>query len=317
LCRSDVLEDARLQAIIGSCPKSHKSVKSGLRFWRWFAVFVLREQGNILPPKLEQLLVWSRMFRCHKTFGNYLSYVKLGCEMEGACVDVFAHPSLKRAKVAIEKRRMLAPRVPTWVRLETLQKLVTMVIEKPCLRDLVMLFIASYAFLLRVPSEGIPMAAHSASAGDPTPIFSVTESAATLWFPFRKNMLWPSQQVRKCWCKNCPLTCPVHILGAYMRGLPGGSQPFAHIVPAQAVTALRELLGEAGVTNASLHRLHDFRRGHAEDLCRGGARLCEILAAGDWKSAAFLAYLDKERLEMDRVIEAQTGFSDSEEEDDG
>ena len=45
------------------------------------------------------------MFRCHKTFGNYLSYVKLGCEMEGASIDVFAHASLKRAKVAIEKRR--------------------------------------------------------------------------------------------------------------------------------------------------------------------------------------------------------------------
>jgi len=101
-----------------------------------------------------------------------------------------------------------------------------------------------------------------------------------------------------------------------MRGLPAGSQPFAHINPAQALTALRELLAEAGVADAMLHRLHDFRRGHAEDLRRGGARLCEILAAGDWKSAAFLAYLDTEKLEMDRVIEAQTGFSDSEEDDD-
>ena len=60
-----------------------------------------------------------------------------------------------------------------------------------------------------------------------------------------------------------------------------------------------------------------FRRGHAEDLRRGGSRLYEILAAGDWKSGAFLAYLDRVSLERDQVIEAQTGFSDSDEEDDG
>ena len=40
-------------------------------------------------------------------------------------------------------------------------------------------------------------------------------------------------------------------------------------------------------------RTHDWRRGHARDLQRGGARLWEILQAGDWKSPAFLSYLDE------------------------
>ena len=104
------------------------------------------------------------------------------------------------------------------------------------------------------------------------------------------------------------------MLGAYMRGLPEGTQPFAHIKPAQALLALRQLLAALGVPNAKSYRTHDFRRGHAEDLQIGGARLCEILAAGDWRSAAFLIYLNQEKLECDRVVEAQTGFSDSEEE---
>ena len=81
--------------------------------------------------------------------------------------------------------------------------------------------------------------------------------------------------------------------------------------------ALRELLKELHVPNVTLFRTHDFRRGHAEDLCRGGSRLYEILAAGDWKSGAFLAYLDRVSLERDQVMESQTGFSDSDEEDDG
>jgi len=105
LIRADWLDNARIQAIVGSCPKSHDSVKSGMRFWEWFAVHILNCPGDILPPRLDGLLAWSRLFRHHGTFGNYLSYVKLACEIKGVSVDVFQHPSLKRAKASIEKRR--------------------------------------------------------------------------------------------------------------------------------------------------------------------------------------------------------------------
>ena len=315
--RTEWINNARIQAIVGSCAKSHASAKSGMRFWRWFAVHILGYEGDVLPPRLDGLLAWSRLFRCHQTFGNYVSYVKLACEIKGDCVDVFGHPSLRRAKASIEKRRLFVPCTPTWVSLAVLQQLVTCVLVKPELRELVMLFVASYAFLLRLPSEGIPMAAHTAPAGCQTPVLSVAESSVTLWFPTRKNKLWPSQQVRACWCRSCTLTCPVHVLGAYMRALPAGTQPFAHIRASQALLALRELLAELHIPNAGVFRTHDFRRGHAEDLRRGGSRLYEILAAGDWKSGAFLAYLDRVSLERDQVIEAQTGFSDSDAEDDG
>ena len=98
--------------------------------------------------------------------------------------------------------------------------------------------------------------------------------------------------------------------------MPPGTQPFVHIRASQALLALRELLEELHVPNAIFFRTHDFRQCHAEDLRRGGSRLGEILAAGDWNSVAFLRYLDHVRLERDRVIEAQTGFSDSDEEGD-
>ena len=48
-----------------------------------------------------------------------------------------------------------------------------------------------------------------------------------------------------------------------------------------------------------------------------GSRERSSPTSGDWKSGAFLAYLDRVALERDQVIEAQTGFSDSEDEDDG
>ena len=61
---------------------------------------------------------------------------------------------------------------------------------------------------------------------------------------------------------------------------------------------MRESLGLA---DADEYRTHDLRRGHALDLQLAGAPLHEILKAGDWRSPAFLAYLDKYLLEKDLV----------------
>ena len=41
------------------------------------------------------------------------------------------------------------------------------------------------------------------------------------------------------------------------------------------------------------------------DLVEGGARLCEILRAGEWRSPAFLLYLDMQKVEDEATEEAQ------------
>ena len=58
-----------------------------------------------------------------------------------------------------------------------------------------------------------------------------------------------------------------------------------------------------GIANASLYRCHDLRRGHAKDLQESGAPLRVILEAGEWKSPAFLEYLDIHKLETDLVVQ--------------
>ena len=72
------------------------------------------------------------------------------------------------------------------------------------------------------------------------------------------------------------------MLGVFMRELPAGPQPFVHIKSAQALSALRVLLAEAGVAYKQVYRMRDFRWCHAEVLHRGGARLVEILATVVW-----------------------------------
>ena len=133
--------------------------------------------------------------------------------------------------------------------------------------------------------------------------------------------------VRTCWCHKCKLTCPVHVLGRWLRrGLacgvwgvccianrrtvPVGDKPFS-VRPASALADMRALLAEAKVKNAWEYRTHDLRRGHAQDLVEAGGTLAEVLRAGEWRSAAFANYIDQEMVEANAVLESHFSDSDS------
>ena len=75
---------------------------------------------------------------------------------------------------------------------------------------------------------------------------------------------------------------------------------------------IRRRLEALRIHAAHSYSTHAFRRGHARDLASSGARLCEILAAGQWKSPAFMQYLDMNELEAEAVLEAHLGESDDE-----
>ena len=57
-----------------------------------------------------------------------------------------------------------------------------------------------------------------------------------------------------------------------------------------------------------------MRRGHAQDLVESEAPLKEILRAGEWRSPAYLEYLDIQQLEDDFVVEAHMNESSGGEE---
>ena len=81
--------------------------------------------------------------------------------------------------------------------------------------------------------------------------------------------------------------------------------PFAGRSPNAVVGALRDMLHFLDVPDAQHYRSHDLRRrGHAGNLRSSGANLSEILRAGEWRSPAFLDYLDVNELESAAVVEA-------------
>ena len=105
----------------------------------------------------------------------------------------------------------------------------------------------------------------------------------------------------------------LHLLKPLLESAEPGTAMFKLISPDDAVKKLRQLLSAVGVRDARLYRPHDLRRGHAEDLRLEGAPLWKILAAGEWRSAAFQAYLGLHKLDVD---DALSGALDDESDDD-
>ena len=119
------------------------------------------------------------------------------------------------------------------------------------------------------------------------------------------------QHALRCWLRVVyQVTCPVHRLGPLLDSLADGECLFPGITASRALATLRMILKALSVDCADDYRTHDLRRGHALDLQLSGEPLWVILAAGDWRSPAFLAYLDKHQLEADLVMQAHLADSD-------
>lgn len=314
MCPNEFLKRARVEAVIGSAPTTIGAAASALRCYAAFADAVLLARGCHLPPSLEGLVAFSCIFSSQGTFKNYLAGIRLGCDLAGVEYgQLFWHPLIRRAKQAVGKR-MPPARPKRFISLSVTAQLCEVAKSEGDV-SAQMLYILSYAFLLRVRSEGLMLTVGNselALAAEQHSAFSVVEGQCKYRLARRKNMPRGSLLVRRCWCHRSKATCPVHVLGAWLMQHPLGTQPFARLCAQKSINELRRRLAIVGVANSAEYILQDFRRGHAQDLVLGGARLNAILAAGQWRSAAFLKYIDVAELEARAVLEAHFALSDNE-----
>ena len=244
--------------------------------------------------------------------------------------QVFNHPSIKKAKTTLDQTALFCARAPKWIQRYSLScdnhfaELCDALCDRPVLEKLVdlcaaseehavygILFVVTYAFLLRMPSEALPI-----TAGGVSPCSLCRQgSALALSLKRRKNLPGGTKLLRGCWCRQSPKTCPVHIAGPYLDRHGEGQGLFAGVTAASALKVLRQLLAVLKVEGAGEYRTHDFRRGHAKDLQQSGAPLWKILEAGQWRSPAFLKYLDMNSLDTELVAQAHCDESDEEPED--
>ena len=306
---------ATKEAVLLSAPHSLRSVQSALRAWGHFADQVLGAQGRHLPPSDAGLAAWSRLFRRSGTYANYVSYLALACDAVGVSADATRSRLVKRAKATLRKLEGPA-RVRRFIGEQLTARLFKATVNED--KSVAMLYLLAYAFMLRVPSEALPVLTGDVGEQDlPVPAgmhsrLGLRRGELVLQLARRKNRPHGSVLVRGCWCSRCAATCPVHVLAPWLCALPEGSSPFGHLTARAARTGLKLKLAALGTPNAADFWLHDFRRGHTQDLLDRGANLGEILRAGEWRTPAFLCYLDLQKLDKAAVMEAHAGESDSE-----
>ena len=210
------------------------------------------------PPQVEWLQIWSTLFRSvfaavcstripvwrrHSgTFANYCGYVRTGCLLLGVDADVFDAPEIARAKRAIAARGLFTARPKMWIRREVLEKIVDWCDERPSFKEYGMLYLAAYAFLLRLPSEALPMRSASPEVPDGQSVLRSEGDRVVLTLARRKNRPHKTQLVRTCWCKESKKTCPVHRLGPWLGATPAGGALFPGVTAARALGKLRDVL---------------------------------------------------------------------------
>jgi hypothetical protein len=153
------VQKAALDAILGACPKSMNSVRCGIRCYVAYAQAMQPEGYRYFPPKLDILLSWSTLFRSEGTWANYIGYVRTACILIKAPVDVFSDPAMRRAKIAIRKRCLFTSRKTMFLQVDLVRKILRWALKPENLnyRAHAFLYLISYIFLLRLPSEALPL----------------------------------------------------------------------------------------------------------------------------------------------------------------
>jgi len=129
-----------------------------------------------------------------------------------------------------------------------------------------MLWLVSYVFLLRMPSEALPMA-RGGEAGDEDvqSVLCLRKGILYLKLKRRKNRPRGSLLSRACTCAASERLCPIHVLWhGFFKDLPVGAQPWAEVSPGDARREIRSVLEVLQVHDAEKYGTHDFRRGHAK-----------------------------------------------------
>ena len=175
--------------------------------------------------------------------------------------------------------------------------------------DTACLMAVARMFLLRVPSEGIPLqwdGTHST--------VELEEKRVTLTLMSTKGKNVPTVMVRDCCCETAGKSlCAVHWLRRQKERVGGAGRVF-RLTRHQFTKDVKVYGEKAGVQGWQSLGTHAFRRGMAQAILDEGGSLALLLKAGGWTSSAFLHYLRESQVQDVAVGQTIINLSDSEEE---
>ena len=173
--------------------------------------------------------------------------------------------------------------------------------------EIAALMAISRLYMLRVPSEGLPLqwqGTHSTVV--------LQDQSATITLTKRKNHRAPTDLVRECCCPTSGRAlCAVHWIQR-LRESEGTSASLFGVKLHSFRTRIKALAQQVGVTDWAHVGTHSFRRGMAQDIVDAGSPLAVLLRAGGWSSSAYLEYLREGQCTEAAAGQAVIWMSDSE-----
>lgn len=302
------LQDHAASLQLQSQSRSLPSVASGLRLWHAYAVTILNYvPEHSLPPQSSQDVVkFIALFRNAGTAANYISYLKWACVLHGLSLQWYTGQITMALKGLKKQSSDLVAGVlvqPNLLDERLVLQLMTLCDSLPGHSEVGTIFLLAWQFLLRGPSEAVPIEwgseqeLYSLPPGRHSAIWVNADGATSLRLKRRKNRPQGSLLRRPCLCPAAPaVMCPGHRLLASSSGWQPG-QRLCLLTPSQLLTKLHRLLAMLLVAAPERYRWKGFRAGKASCMAAAGKPLPQILQAGEWRSAAMLAYVDPDILD--------------------
>ena len=302
--------------------RSLPQVASALRCWHAFATAVLSyENGDTLPPKhSSDVEAFVAIFKNGNTAANYVGFIRWACthlhlslSWDTATLSATVKGARKRHERVFGGTKHAAQLLTE----ETLAKVVRTAdrVQRP---DVSVFCLVAWEFLLRVQSEAVPLCTGSPSYLNGLPpdthsgVWVDNDGTLCLKLARRKNRPNGSTLRRPCTCgTRGRQLCVVHRTQAWLASRQV-AQPLWSFTPDTALKALRRMLTLSGVPVADQFTLKAFRAGKATALAVQGKSLGTILQAGEWRSSAFLSYVDTDTVDQAQLLEQTLALSDDE-----
>ena len=250
------------------------------------------------------VLRWCSVFSNAGTLSHYITHLRWAHRFLRLS-EAWDTKSVKQAVKGVGKK--VAPRKP---KLALTSKTVQLLIKeavKDGRTDMACLMAVGRFFMLRIPSEGIPL---EWNGGHST--IQVDDEKTTLTLTKRMNVRVPVSIVRKCCCLSSGRAlCAVRWL--LERRARAKSEKLFMFTTNMFVKRLRVYVDRLGLDDFRQVSTHAFRRGMAQDIVDLGGNLAILFRAGDWSSSAFLKCVRYSQPQEEAVAQAVIDMSDSDE----
>ena len=291
------LESRAEDLAFGTIAHSLDQYRSKLKCWQSFCELT---GAQIIPALEADVIRYVTIFRNPDSAKGYVSALRWAHDKCRVSISQFDTRALQQVLRGAQALMFTARRaVKDALLWDDVRKLVRVALRAGEIAAATEYVLASN-FMFRVPSELLPLSYERCLEVD---------GGRTLQVELKRRKNRPQGSVlrRSCRCPEDKLMCPVHAVRELLRVQRRQRKgPMFFVTPAAFTKGLRRHAEAAGLVRAQQRCSHEFRRGTARELVKQGGTLGHIMKAGDWSSAAFNEYLDKDYIDQAALLEVIT-----------